>query len=116
MHFNALFAAVGAPAPERPIECNSLVAARAFLLESDSMMLLSTHQIHYELKARMLVPLPHPSGNVVRPIGLTQRRDWRPTPAQGRLLECLRERASALMHGASGQEDLSPRRQDAKGG
>jgi hypothetical protein len=47
----------------------------------------------------MLVPLPHPSGNVVRPIGLTQRRDWRPTPAQARLLECLRERASGLMHG-----------------
>jgi len=99
-HFNALFTAAGVPAPERPIECNSLVAARAFLLESDSVMLLSTHQIHYELKARMLVSLPHPSGKVVRPIGLTLRRDWRPTPAQARLLEHLRERASALMHGS----------------
>jgi DNA-binding transcriptional LysR family regulator len=98
-HFSALFREAGVAAPERSIECNSLVAARAFLLESDSMMLLSTHQIHYELKARMLVPLPHPSGEIVRPIGLTQRRDWRPTPAQARLLEHLRDRASALMHG-----------------
>ena len=115
LHFNTLFTGAGVPAPERPIECNSLVAARAFLLESDSMMLLSTHQIHYELKARMLVPLPHPAGKVVRPIGLTQRRDWRPTPAQARLLEHLRERAARLMHAASDEEGLSPRRKDAKG-
>jgi hypothetical protein len=56
------------------------------------MMLLSAHQIHYELKAGMLVALPHPAGEVVRPIGLTMRRDWRPTLTQERLLELLRSR------------------------
>ena len=58
------------PLPTTPIECNSLIAARALLLESDRIMLLSAHQIHYELKAGLLVALPHPAGNVVRPIGL----------------------------------------------
>ena len=88
--FDALFAAVGAQIPPRPVECNSLIAARAFLLESDRMMLLSAHQIHYELNAGMLMALPHPAGDVVRSIGLTMRRDWRPTQTQERLLTLLR--------------------------
>lgn len=96
VHFNALFANAGAAEPHRPIECNSLVAARALLLESDRIMLLSAHQIHYELKAGMLVTLPHPAGRVVRPIGLTMRHDWHPTSAQQRLLDLLQERARAL--------------------
>jgi hypothetical protein len=41
----------------------------------------------------MLVALPHPAGRIVRGIGLTVRRDWRPTQAQARLLAILRETA-----------------------
>ncbi len=89
--FDALFKDAGVDQPLRPIECNSLIAARAFLMESDHMMLSSTHQVHYELKAGMLVALPHPAGKVTRSIGLTVRRDWRPTRAQARLLTILRE-------------------------
>jgi LysR family transcriptional regulator of gallate degradation len=44
----------------------------------------------------MLAALPHPAGNVVRPIGLTMRRDWRPTGSQGRLLDLLRDRSRVL--------------------
>jgi LysR family transcriptional regulator, regulator for genes of the gallate degradation pathway len=95
-HFEALFTGTGLPVPQRPIECNSLVAARALLLESDRVMLLSEHQIHYERRAGMLVALPHPAGRVVRPIGLTRRSDWRPTAAQERLLQLLRRRAGEL--------------------
>ena len=91
MHFDALFESAGVPRAARaPIECNSLIAARALLLESDRMMLLSAHQIHYELQAGMLVALPHPAGDVVRPIGLTMRRDWHPTDAQRALLDIVR--------------------------
>ncbi len=92
-HFDALFAFAGVPAPQQPVECNSLIAARAFLLESDRMMLLSIHQIHYELRAGMLVALPHPAGDIVRAIGLTLRHDWRPTLTQERLLGLLRSRS-----------------------
>jgi hypothetical protein len=40
-----------------------MAAARAFLLESDHVMLLSAHQIHYEMQAGLLVALPHPAGD-----------------------------------------------------
>jgi len=92
-HFDKLFASAGLAPPARPIECNSLAAARALLLESDRIMLLSAHQTHYELQAGMLAALPHPAGNVVRPIGLTMRHDWRPTASQQRLLDLVRDRS-----------------------
>ena len=100
VHFNALLASTGIEMPTPPLECNSLAAARAFLLESDRLMLLSAHQIHYEMLAGLLVALPHPAGNVVRPIGLTMRRNWRPTSTQQRLLDILRRsaRAAAASH------------------
>lgn len=93
VHFDALIASAELPSP--PIECASLAAARSFLLESDRIMLMSAHQIHYELEAGLLVALPHPAGRVLRPIGLTMRRGWHPTSTQQRLLEILRSRARA---------------------
>jgi DNA-binding transcriptional LysR family regulator len=79
--------------PGAPIECNSLVAARELLLASDRIILLSEQQAHHELAAGELVALKHPAGQVVRQIGLTVRRDWRPTAAQGDLLEMIRASA-----------------------
>ena len=93
--FARRFSAAGVPPPSRTIDCNSLAAARALLLESDRLMLLSAHQIHYELEAGLLHAMPHPIGNVTRSIGLTVRKDWRPTPTQARLLDLLREHAKA---------------------
>jgi DNA-binding transcriptional LysR family regulator len=90
MHFHEMFATAGLPPPRRAIECNSLIATRALLLESDRIMLLSAHQIHYELEAGLLVALPHPAGDVERPIGLTMRHDWHPTDSQRTLLEIVR--------------------------
>jgi LysR family transcriptional regulator, regulator for genes of the gallate degradation pathway len=90
VHFHEMFATAGLPAPTRAIECNSLIATRALLLESDRIMLLSAHQIHYELEAGLLVALPHPAGDVERPIGLTMRHDWHPTDSQRTLLEIVR--------------------------
>ena len=95
-HFDELFATAGVAPPSHPVQCNSLIAARAFLLESDCMMLSSAHQIHYELRAGLLRALPHPQGRVVRGIGLTMRRNWQPTRAQMHLLSLIRERTHAL--------------------
>jgi DNA-binding transcriptional LysR family regulator len=89
-HLHEMFATAGLPSPTRAIECNSLIAARALLLESDRIMLLSAHQIHYELEAGLLVALPHPAGDVERPIGLTMRHDWHPTDSQRVLLDIVR--------------------------
>jgi LysR family transcriptional regulator, regulator for genes of the gallate degradation pathway len=106
VHFDALLASTGVQMPTPPLECNSLAAARAFLLESDRIMLLSAHQIHYEMQAGLLVALPHPAGKVVRPIGLTLRRNWNPTGTQQRLLEILRRsaRAAAASHSVADRE------------
>jgi DNA-binding transcriptional LysR family regulator len=82
-------------ASEAPIECNSLVAARAMLVASDRVMLLSGQQVELEQVAGQLVALPHPRGVVRRQIGLTYRRDWQPTVAQSELLAALRRVASA---------------------
>lgn len=105
-HFDALLASRGMEIPVPSIECNSLGAARAFLLESDRLMLLSAHQIHYEMEAGLLVALPHPAGDVVRPIGLTFRREWRPTAVQELLLGVLRRvaRAAAASHERAGRQ------------
>jgi LysR family transcriptional regulator, regulator for genes of the gallate degradation pathway len=109
--FDALFARAGVSPPEKAIECNSLIAARALLMESDRMMLLSAHQIHYERSAGMLAALPHPAGVVTRPIGLTMRRDWRPTRAQMRLLALVREMSHRRLGMTAGvQRKASPRR------
>jgi DNA-binding transcriptional LysR family regulator len=92
-----LFRGSGVAPPAGTIDCNSLVAARALLLGSDRVMLLSAHQIHHELAAGELVALPHPNGRTVRAIGLTWRRDWRPTATQAALLEALRENAIRIV-------------------
>jgi LysR family transcriptional regulator, regulator for genes of the gallate degradation pathway len=94
-HFERLFRGAAGQPPAEPIECNSLVAARALLLQSDRAMLLSAQQARHELAAGELVALPHPQGRVVRQIGLTLRRDWRPTPVQTELLQMLRAVARA---------------------
>ena len=57
-------------------------------------MLLSALQVHQELLSGQLVTLPHPQGRVVRTIGLTTRRDWRPTAAQQELIDAVRRAAA----------------------
>lgn len=106
-HFERLFRGATAQPPAAPIECNSLVAARALLLRSDRAMLLSAQQARHELAAGELVALPHPAGRVVREIGLTMRRDWRPTAAQAELLEMLRvvARSGGVREPASERRD-----------
>jgi LysR family transcriptional regulator of gallate degradation len=80
-HFDKLFKAAGIPPPRSTIECNSLVAARSLLIESDRLMLAA---------------LPHPMGRVTRSIALTTRAGWKPTRAQQQLLGILRERSKGI--------------------
>jgi DNA-binding transcriptional LysR family regulator len=94
--FDALTQAIGTAAPARPIECNSLSAARVLLMGSDRLLILSRHQVQYELQAGHLVTLAHPIGDITRPIGLTVRKDWHPTRLQNLLLDTLRQQA--LLH------------------
>jgi DNA-binding transcriptional LysR family regulator len=89
-HYESLIKTVAEGTGAAAIECNSLVAARAMLLASDRLMLLSAHQVRQELAAGQLALLAHPLGRVTRAIGLTIRRGWIPTKAQRELLEAIR--------------------------
>lgn len=62
-------------------------------MNSDRLMLLSDEQIRYEKAAKMLISRPHPVSKVVRTIGLTMRRNWRPTEAQAALLAEIKRKA-----------------------
>lgn len=91
--FETLFKLAGVPAPERPLECNSLSSARAFLLATNRMMLVSPHHFRNDLQVGTLTLIPHPAGPVVRPMGLISRRYWQPTSTQASLLEVIRQRS-----------------------
>jgi hypothetical protein len=67
-------------------------------------MLLSEHQILHERASGQLIALPHPFGAVTRSIGLTVRRDWRPTPVQAQLVEGLRRHARAVSSAPAGRK------------
>ncbi len=91
--FDALFEFARVPAPQRAVECNSLSSARAFLLSSNRLMLLSPHQFRDELKAGTLVTVAPPAARMQRPVGLTFRRDWWPTSTQATMLDLIRQRS-----------------------
>ena len=84
-------------APERPriqIETSSLVVTRALLVESDRLTLLSRRQIAFEERHGLLEVVPFPLPETSRPIGLTTRVGWLPSPIHRTFLDLLREQAS----------------------
>ncbi len=89
--FRRFFAHHGLAAPERVIECSSLVATRGLLLASDRVALLPARQVAVELEAGLLSVSRSPLEDTARQIGLTLRQHWYPTRVQTRLLELLRE-------------------------
>ena len=93
VQFDLLFKST-APPTLNIVECNALDVARALLIASDRLMLLSAHQIRGDLAAGKLAVLPHPCGRVVRRIGITVRKGWRPTATQQVFLDMLREAAA----------------------
>lgn len=90
--WEALFA--GHPAPPRPIECGSVMVMRGLLAEGDFLTLLSPEQIALEVASGLLAQVGGPLAGGVRRIGVTTRRDWRPTAAQRRFLDHLADAAA----------------------
>lgn len=90
VRFDALFADQGHSPPVGLVEASSLEVVRGLLLGSDTLTLISLHQIRHERDLGLLVPLPVDLSGSERPIGLTLRRGWRPTATQERFLTFLR--------------------------
>ena len=81
--------------PSRPVTpvrvvSSSFVLVRALLTEGDFITIVSRQQAARDLDAGSLVRLPITLVGSDRPIGLTTRAGWRPTPTQTRFLEILR--------------------------
>jgi len=93
--FEELFAK--ADAPRNIVESSSLILIRGLLLESDRLTLISQHQIRHEEQLGLLKPLAFDVANTARPIGITLRRDWRPTATQRHFLDCLRRAGRGSM-------------------
>lgn len=91
--FDNLFLEAGLDVPHRLVETSSQMLIRELLRGSDFLTLISSHQIEHELQEGILEVLPYPLEHTHRPIGLTLRRDWRPTPLQSEFLDRLRAAA-----------------------
>jgi len=70
---------------------SSLVLVRGMLLAGDYVTITSVNQIRFELENKSLVALSIELPNSTRPIGLTFRKDWQPTPTQNLFLDIIRK-------------------------
>jgi DNA-binding transcriptional LysR family regulator len=90
-HFETLMR--GKQAAGGLVESSSIVLICGLLLESDRLTLISRHQVLREQAQGLLTTLPYDMSRTRRPIGLTTRRNWRPTATQSRFRELVREAA-----------------------
>lgn len=88
--FHQMFPDAEARMPGGMLETSSLVLLRGVLTGSDRLTLLSARQALYEIDQGLLAVVPYPVSLGSRRIGLTFRRDWRPTPTQAILIDHLR--------------------------
>ncbi|MGI9451166.1 MAG: LysR substrate-binding domain-containing protein [Geminicoccaceae bacterium] len=95
-HFDQFFRKAGVEAPKRLIESSSLILIRGLLLGSDRLSMISAHQIVHEVNQGVVRLLDVDLDHTKRPIGITLRRDWRPTATQALLLEQLRQASRSL--------------------
>jgi LysR family transcriptional regulator of gallate degradation len=78
---------------------SSLVLLRGLLMMGDYITIISLNQIRHEYEQGVLVPLPIELADSARAIGLTYRRDWRPTKTQQQFLSYLREVSAGMNSG-----------------
>jgi len=88
-----MFFEAGLAPPRVQVECGSVITIRQLLLSTDSLTLLSPDQVGLELETGLLGIVRHGPDWMYRTIGLTQRRDWRPTAVQARFIEALKDKA-----------------------
>jgi DNA-binding transcriptional LysR family regulator len=71
----------GAPLPETPIECGSVMIIGRLLTESEFLTLLSPDQVALQIRSGLLTQIGSPLEHSRRVMGITTRRSWRPTAA-----------------------------------
>jgi len=76
--------------PQTPVECGSIMTIRELLLEGDFLSLVSKDQLRAELELDWVSILDVPGLSEQRPIGITTRDDWFPSPIQKDFIHLLR--------------------------
>jgi len=92
--FDTLFTDGGLQVPRRLVETSSQILIRSLLSGSERLTLISRHQVEQELRQNILSVIPYDLSHTRRPIGITVRRDWHPTPTQKHFLRLLKDAAS----------------------
>lgn len=97
--FIKFFTDRGLSPPEHVIECSSLIATRALLLESDRAALLSMRQVVTDVENGILTLSPVVLSGTNRDIGYTLRKGWKPTKLQARFLTLLQDQFKSDTNG-----------------
>lgn len=87
-HFDRLFGEQGLM-PRQLVESGSLILMREILSETDYLGFASGGQVRAEIARALLRPIDFDLSATRRPIGLTTRMGWLPTPAQRHLIETI---------------------------
>jgi LysR family transcriptional regulator, regulator for genes of the gallate degradation pathway len=95
-HFEQMFNSIGFKVPESIIETASLILIRELLVNSDHLGCVSALQAEAEIKAGRIARINFELSDTARPIGITTRRGWKPTPSQATLIELVSNYSSQL--------------------
>ncbi len=87
-HFDQLFSDQGVT-PRQLVESGSLILMREILSQTDYLGFASGGQVRAEIARGLLRPVDFDLSATRRPIGLTTRMGWLPTPAQRLLIEII---------------------------
>lgn len=88
---DSAFQALGMNEPQPVVESGDLAIVRGLLLNSDMVAAVSSHQLEYELRAGILMPLQLNLPNTRREIGFTFRQGALHSPATQALLRSINE-------------------------
>lgn len=94
-YWEAMMRACCGQAPEIDTECGSVLTIREMMLGTHFLTLLSPDQLRVEIAAGTHVSKAPPRP-IERVIGITTRKDWRPTEAQRQMIRILHEYAKHI--------------------
>lgn len=94
--FDAMFADHGLRLPGGLTETGSVILMREMLTDGHHLACISNAQARGELERGLVHALDFRVPGAARPIGLTLRLGWRPTPAQADLLSAIRAENTGL--------------------
>lgn len=89
--FDLLFTNAGVTPPASLIETGSVILMREMVQDSRHLACISRLQAEREIERGLVRMLPVDMAGSARPIGLTMREGWAPTPAQAALLAEIRD-------------------------